>query len=144
MLDLGNDSPRPVPGGSLILNAAIPHQRGVAGSAPGPGEHVLDRPLEHPVGREPDGIGHVPPFQRLVQRGERKGRVRSDDDGLPPGLVPVNDRQEDLLPRVRTVDVAGPERGGQAVAVLVEDEERMVADRLDVAVSNQCRSAGWT
>jgi hypothetical protein len=32
------------------------------------------------------------------------------------------------------VDVAGPERGGQAVAVLVENEERMVADGLEVPV----------
>ncbi len=31
------------------------------------------------------------------------------------------------------MDGAWPERGGQAVAVLVEDEERMLADGLDVA-----------
>src|SRR5712691_1823451 len=39
-----------------------------------------------------------------------------------------------LSPPVRTVDVARPERGGQAVAVLVEDEERVVADGLEVAI----------
>jgi hypothetical protein len=32
------------------------------------------------------------------------------------------------------VDVAGPERRGQTVAVLVEDEQRVVADRLEVTV----------
>src|SRR5207249_8456722 len=41
---------------------------------------------------------------------------------------------EYLVPPGRTVDVARPEFGGEAVAVLVEDEERMVADRLEVAV----------
>jgi hypothetical protein len=82
MLDLGDHPSRPVPRRGLILDASIPHQRGVAGSAPRPGEQVLDRPFQHLIGREPDGIGHVPPFQCLVQRGERKGRVRSDDDGL--------------------------------------------------------------
>jgi hypothetical protein len=35
---------------------------------------------------------------------------------------------------VRAVDVAGPERGGEAVAVLTEDEERVIADGLKVAV----------
>jgi hypothetical protein len=53
------------------------------------------------------------------------------DDGLPPGLGPLNDREEGLLPPVSTVNVAWPERGGQAVAVLVEDEERMIADVLE-------------
>jgi hypothetical protein len=52
------------------------------------------------IGREPDGIGHIPPFQRLVERGQRKGRVGSDDDDLLPSLVAVNDGQEDLLPPV--------------------------------------------
>ena len=32
------------------------------------------------------------------------------------------------------MDVARPERGGQAVAVLVKDEERMIADGFEVAV----------
>jgi hypothetical protein len=41
------------------------------------------------------------------------------------------------LPRVSTVNVAWPERGGQAVPVLVEDEERMIADGLDVAVGGR-------
>src|SRR6476660_10589745 len=65
MIDLGNHSSWSVPGGSLIVEASIPHQRGVAGSAPGPGEQVLDRPLQHLIGREPDGVGHVPLFQCL-------------------------------------------------------------------------------
>ena len=60
-----------------------------------------------------------------VDSGQRKGRVGSDDDGL---LARASSHS------VRTVDVAGPERGGQAVAVLVEDEERMIADGLEVAI----------
>jgi hypothetical protein len=134
MLDLGNHSPRPVPGRGPILEASIPHQRGVAGSAPGPGEQVLDHPLQHLIGREPDGVRHTPALEGLVQRWEGKGRVGADDDGLPPGLGSLNEREEDLLPPVRTVDVARPERGGQAVAILIEGEERMVADRLEVAI----------
>src|SRR5882724_11460672 len=69
-----------------------------------------------------------------VDRGERKGRVGANDDGLVPILVTIDDGQEDLLPPGRTGDVARSELGGQAVALLIEDEERMVADGLEVAV----------
>jgi hypothetical protein len=37
-------------------------------------------------------------------------------------------------PSVRTVDVARLERGGEAVAALGEEEERVVTDGLEVAV----------
>ena len=73
-------------------------------------------------------------LQRFVERGRREGRVGPDDDGLPLGLGPLNYREEDLLPLVRAMDVARPERGGQAVAVLIENEDRMVADGLEVTV----------
>ena len=134
LLDLRDDPPRPVPGGGLILDAPVADQRGVAGPAAGPDEEVLDGPLQHGSGREADGIRYGPSLQRLVEGRDSKGRVGADDDGLPPGLGPLHDREEGLLPPVSTVDVARPERGGQAVAVLVEDEEGMLADGLDVAV----------
>jgi hypothetical protein len=54
MLDLGNHPSRPVPRRGLILEASIPHQWSVAGSASGPGEQVFDPPLQHLIGREPD------------------------------------------------------------------------------------------
>ena len=38
MLDLGNHPSRSIPGGRLIPEASISHQRGVAGSAAGPDE----------------------------------------------------------------------------------------------------------
>ena len=116
------------------MEAPIPDQRRVAWSASGPGEQVLDSPLQHLIGREPDGVGHVPPFQCLVQCGEGKGRVGSDDDGLLASLLAVNDGQEDVLPSVCAVDVAGPERGGQAIPVLIENEERMIAHGLEVTI----------
>jgi len=133
MLDLSDDPPRPVPGGGLILDAPIADQRGVAGPAAGSDEEVLDGPLQHGIGRETDGRRPMPSLQRLGEGREGTGRVGADDDGLPPGLGPLNDREDGLLPPVRTVDVAWPERGGQAVAVLVEDEEGMGADGLDGA-----------
>ncbi len=119
MLDLGDHAPRPVPGRGPILKAPVAHQRGVARSAAWSGEKVLDGPLQDSVGREADGIRRTPSFQRLVQGRESKGRVGTDDHDLSPGPVPVNDGEEHLIPPVRTVDVARPKRGGQAVAVLV-------------------------
>jgi hypothetical protein len=53
---------------------------------------------------------------------------------LPLGPVLIIDGQEHLVPPVGAVDVARPELGGETVAVLVEDEEGMVTDRLEVAV----------
>ena len=137
MLDLGDHPPRPVSGRGPIPKAPVTHQRGVARSAAWPGEQALDGPLQDSVGREADGIRRTPSFQRLVQGRESKGRVGADDHDLSPG-------PEDLIPPVRTVDVARPERGGQAVAVLVEDEERVIADGLEVAVVGGLLLGPWT
>src|SRR6266851_3543298 len=59
MLDLGDHPPWPIPGGRLILEASIPHQRGVAGSAAGPDEQIFDSPLQDIVGREADRVPHT-------------------------------------------------------------------------------------
>ena len=75
MLDLGDHPPRPVPGGGLILEAAVADQRGVTWSAAGPGQQVLDGALQHVVGREADRVCDAPPLQRGVQGREGKGRV---------------------------------------------------------------------
>jgi hypothetical protein len=77
--------PKRLPVKSLSASCRVKYR--VAGSASGPSEQVLDPPLQHLIGREPDGIPHASPLQRLVQRGERKGRVRSDDEGRLPTLV---------------------------------------------------------
>src|ERR1700674_3861547 len=45
MLDLRDHASRPVPGRHLILEAAVSDQRGMARSAAGPGEQILDAPL---------------------------------------------------------------------------------------------------
>jgi len=103
-------------------------------AGPGPDEQILDGSLQNIVGREADSIRHTPSRQRFIQGRKHERRVGSDDDGLPPDLGPLNDLEQDPFPTVRTVDIAWPERGGQAVAVLIEDEERMVADGLEVAI----------
>ena len=49
-------------------------------------------------------------------------------------LEPVDDGEEDLVPSVGTVHVARAELGGEAVALLVEDEQRMIADGFEVPI----------
>src|SRR5439155_22294249 len=124
MLDLGDHSSWSVPGGGLVVEAAVSDERRGARSAARPSEQIFNGTLQDIVGRQADRVPHPPAFQRLVEGWQRKGRVRANDDALPLCAVPVNDREEHVVPPVRTVDVARPERGGQAVTVLVEDEER--------------------
>jgi hypothetical protein len=87
-----------------------------------------------------------PAFQRLIDRREGKRRVGPDDDAVSPGPVAVNHGEEHLVPPVRTVHVARPERGGEAGAVQIEDEQRMIADGLEVAVVGRLllRAVNWT
>ena len=48
--------------------------------------------------------------------------------------IPIHDGQQDLVPPFRTVDVPRPQLRREVVALWVEDEERMIADRFEVAV----------
>jgi hypothetical protein len=104
----------------------------MGGSAAGPGEQVLDRPLEDVVGREADGVSDAPPLQRLGGGRDGEGHVGAHDDGPSPILEPVDDGEKHLVPPIRTVDVARAELGGETVAVLVEAELGMIAARLEV------------
>jgi hypothetical protein len=106
----------------------VPHQRGVAGSAARSDEQIVDGPLQDVVGRQADCVPHPALFQGLIEGGQGKRRVRADDHRVALGAVPINDGKEDLVPPVRTVDVAGPEFGREAVALRVEHEERLIAD----------------
>ena len=72
MLDLGDHAARSIPGGGLILEAAVADERGVARSAAGPRQQILDAPLQHIVGRQADRVPHPPAFQRLVEGGQRE------------------------------------------------------------------------
>ena len=134
MLNLRDHAARAVPGSGLVLEAAVADERRVTRSATGPGEQVLDLPLQDVVGRQPDRVAHSAAFQRLVERRQSERGVRADHHGLPAPTVAINDGQEDLIPALGAVDVARPEFHGQAVALWVEDEERVIAHRLEVTV----------
>ena len=106
----------------------------MARSAAGPNEQILDAPLQDVVGLEANRVPHSSPFQCLIEGRQGERRVGADDNRLPSRAVPINDGKQDLVPLVRTVDVAGSELGREAVALWAEDEERVIADGLEMAI----------
>src|SRR2546427_2377898 len=90
MLDLGDHAARAVPGGGLIVEAAVADQRGVARLAARPSEQVPDDPLKDVVGWQANRISHTSSFERLIDRGRGERRVGPDDDGVALRAVPVN------------------------------------------------------
>ena len=57
--------------------------------------------------------------------------VEADNSAVGPGQ---GGREQEPVASVGTVDVPRPEFRTKAVAVLIEDEERMVTDRLEVPI----------
>jgi len=90
MLDLGDHAARAVPGGGLIVEAAVADQRGVARLAARPSEQVPDDPLKDVVGWQANRISHTSSFERLIDRWRGERRVGPDDDGVALRAVPVN------------------------------------------------------
>ena len=89
-------------------------------------------PRRHPQPRLQPGISisavpvgtNIP--QRLVDHRPREGGVSPERHALTLGLLALNLRQEQLVPVVGAGDVARPQLGRQTVAVIVEQEQRVV------------------
>ena len=98
-------------------------------------QQVADLLAENRVGRQPDGIAEPFLFQKLVY-------VRTGEGGIGPEIPPpqrlpsvtLDDWRQDIAPAVRARDVAGPRRAAFEIAVLVEHEDRVVADATEIAV----------
>jgi hypothetical protein len=82
-----------------------------------------------------DRVLHVAFFQRLVKLRLGKGRIAAEDYLFAERLLAFNlGQQQQFLPAVGAMDVAGPQFGGQAVAFTIEQQQRMVTGRLEMAV----------
>jgi hypothetical protein len=86
------------------------------------------------VGRDEDGVAHVVCLQRLVDRRPGEGGVGAECDALSLGLLAVDLGHEQFLPVVRAGDVPWVQLRDEAVAVVVEQKQRVVAHRLEVPV----------
>jgi hypothetical protein len=116
------------------VEAAVTDQRRVTRSAARSRKQILDLPLQYVIGWQPDRVAHPTAFQRVVDPGPGERSVRPDHDPVSASAVPINDGQQDLVPSLGAVDVARSEFRGEAVAVGVEYEERVIADGLEVAI----------
>lgn len=122
MLDLRDHAAGSVPGGGLVLEAAVADQRRVARSAAWPRQQILDLTLQHIIGRQPDRVVHPAAFQSLVDLGPGERGARPDYHPLSASAVPINDGQQDLVPSLGAMDIARSEFRDEAVALGVEDE----------------------
>jgi hypothetical protein len=75
-----------------------------------------------------------PAFQRLVNLRLGKGCIGTKHHFLAQFLLPLNLRQQKFFPAIGTMNIAGPQLGRQTVAVSVEEQQRMVAGRLEMLV----------
>ena len=71
---------------------------------------------------------------RLVDLRPGEGRVAAEGHLLALRLLPVDLGQQQFLPAVGTVDVARAQFRRQAVALVVEQQQRMIAGGLEVSV----------
>jgi len=86
------------------------------------------------VGRKADRVLHVAFFERFVKLRLGKGRIGPEDYLLAQRLLAFNLGQQQFLPAVGAMDVAGPQFGGEAVALTIEQQQWMVTGGLEMAV----------
>src|SRR5208337_4125473 len=72
------------------------------------GQQLRDVPFQVAVGRNANGVFHALFLQRLVDLRPGKGRITPGGDLLSHLLLPLDLRQQELLPAFGAVRVAGP------------------------------------
>src|SRR5229473_7290703 len=133
-LDLRHHPPGHRPTRCLIEKTFESKHRLLAWPSYWPRQQLPNVPLQAVVGGKADRVLHVPFFQRLVELRLAKRCVAAEDHLLAQRLLPLNLGQQQFLPAVGAVDITGAQLGGQAVALAVEQQQRMIAGGLEVAV----------
>ena len=117
-----------------IAEALVAHQWFRAWPARRPEQNVFDLQLQVPVGRDADHVFRVSLFEGLVDLRLGEGGVGAKRYSLPFGLLPLDLGQQQFVPVLGAGHVARSQLRRQTVAVLVEQQQRVVADRLEVTV----------
>src|ERR1035437_1592610 len=86
------------------------------------------------IGRDADGILHVLLLQRLVDLWLGEGCIGAKHYFLTQFLLALDFRQKHFLPVLGTMYVAGPQLRSQTVSLPVEQQQRVIAGRLEVTV----------
>ena len=133
-LHLRDHPPGHRPTRRLIEKTVEPKHRLVAWPSHRPGQQLHNLPLQIVVSGKANGVLHVPLFERLVDLRLGKGGVAPEGHLFALRLLPLDLGQQQFLPVVGAVDIAGPQFGGQTVAFAAEQQQRMIAGGLEVAV----------
>ena len=84
--------------------------------------------------RNADCVLYAALFHRLVDLRLGEGRVGPEHNFFAHLLLPLNLRQEQVIPVVGAAAVAGPQLCSQTVALPIQQQQRVVAGRLEVAI----------
>ncbi len=134
MRNLRHDSPCRRPTCGPVEKAFVPHDRFVTGTPHRARQQFGHIPFQVLIGRNADGVLHAPTFQRLVNLRLGKGCIGTKRNFPPEFLLPLNLRQQKFFLAIGTMNFAGAQLGRQIVAVSVEEQQRMVAGRLEMPV----------
>ena len=118
----------------LIVETLEAHQGRAARPSRRTKQNLLDLQLQALVRRHADGIVHAALLERVVDLGLRERGVCAERHARARRRLPVNFRHEQVVPVVGAMHGAGPQRSGEAVPVLSEQKQRVVADGLEVPV----------
>ena len=134
MLHLRHHPPRCLPTRCLVKEALVPDHWLVTRSSHWPRQQLRDVPLQAVIGRDANGILHVPLLQRLVDLRLGKGCVGPKHYFLAQLLLPLNLGQQKFCPTLGTVHVSGPQLCSQTVAFAAEQQQWVIAGGLEVPV----------
>ena len=93
-------------------------------------QDVFDLQIQAFVGRNANGVLHSAFLRRLINLQLRKGRIAPQGDLLARNLLLLDFRQQQFVPVLSAVHIAGTQLGCQTIAVLVEQQQRVVLVRL--------------
>ena len=132
--DLGDDTARLCPTSSLIgeVRVGAPDVKG--GAADRTLEKIADAFLQDVVGGQPDGVFDPFAFEVLIDLGIGEPGVGPEMDARDLAAIARHDRLQDAFPAVGAVHVAGPQGAAFQIAILVENEQRMIAGAVIVTV----------
>ena len=128
VLDFRHDPSGRGPALRPIPETLVPDQRPVARSSRRTKQEVFDLDLQVLVCWHPDRVLDGTCLQGVVDLRCREGRVGADRHPPALGLLPLNLRHQQRVSVVGTVDVTGTQLRRQTVAVVVAQQQRVVAD----------------
>ena len=131
-LNLGHDAARLAPALRLIGEAGVVPAHLVRWSPDRALQQTADPALQDIVGRQPDRVGNLLGFEKLVDLGIGEGSIAPEVEVLYAPPVADDHRLQHCAPAGSAVDIACPQGAALDIAELVEYEQRVVAGAAEV------------